>query len=340
MSKPRSAALQFEFICGDNMLAGPGAALRDVLNLVNQLAHTRGARQAPTAWQSCDGQGHALRGGALRSGPRRAVPDVIVVPGWQARNGPHLNQLVRRDAAITPRLRTVHAAGGHVLAFYNGVAALGEAQLLDQRRAVVPWPFIPSVLRHAPNLVLAEGDAWTEDQRLWTADSPALASELALHVLQACGLGDLAQAGRSVLLHSPERQRLVKAVAHDITSRVGPGALERARHWLEAHLHEPYSLQATARAAAISERSLLRHFKAAFGHTPLQALHGMRITRARMLLETSYLPVETIAERCGWRDTVMLREVFRRHTGQTPAAYRDRHRLRTERRRWGKDLPA
>jgi transcriptional regulator GlxA family with amidase domain len=333
------APVQFEFVCGSDMLEGPVTAMRDVLKLVNQLAHTRGARRPPTAWQSCDGQGRALRGGSSRSGPRRAVADVIVVPGWLARSGPHLNQLVRRDAAIAPRLAKVHGCGGQVLAFYTGVAAMGEAQLLEQRRAVVPWPFIPSVLRHAPRLLLAEGDAWTEDERLWTADSPSLACDLALRVLQACGLDDLAMAGRTVLLHSPERQRLAKAVAQDSASRVGPGALERARRWLEEHLHEPYSLQAAARAAAVSERSLLRHFKAAFGQTPLQALHAMRITRARMLLETSYLPVETIAERCGWRDSVMLREVFRRHTGQTPAAYRDRHRLRTERRRWGEDLP-
>ncbi|MFM8857386.1 MAG: helix-turn-helix domain-containing protein, partial [Actinomycetota bacterium] len=122
-------------------------------------------------------------------------------------------------------------------------------------------------------------------------------------------------------------------------SRIGPGAMERARRWLEDHLHEPYSLAATARAAAISERSLLRHFAAAFGQTPLQMLHELRITRARMLLETSYLPVEAIAERCGWRDPAMLRQAFRRATGTTPAAYRERYRLRVERRRWGSELP-
>jgi transcriptional regulator GlxA family with amidase domain len=149
---------------------------------------------------------------------------------------------------------------------------------------------------------------------------------------------DLSEAGRSVLLPAPERQRLGKAVALDNPKRMGPGALERARRWLEENLREPYSLGATARAAATSKRSLLRHFRTAFGQTPLQMLHDMRITRARMLLETTYLPIEVIAERCGWRDVAMLRRVFRRATGLTPAVYRDRFRMRTERRRWGSDL--
>jgi transcriptional regulator GlxA family with amidase domain len=202
----------------------------------------------------------------------------------------------------------------------------------------VPWPFIPSVLRHAPTLQLAEGAAWVVDDRLWTADSPTLASELTLEWLAACGLSELAQAARVVVLHAPERQRLVKAIADDAQGRVGPGTLERARRHLEDHLHEPYDLQATARAAATSSRSLLRHFRAAFGQTPLQMLHALRVTRARMLLETTYLPIETVAERCGWRDPAMLREVFRRATGLTPAVYRERYRLRTGRRLWGRDL--
>jgi transcriptional regulator GlxA family with amidase domain len=58
-----------------------------------------------------------------------------------------------------------------------------------------------------------------------------------------------------------------------------------------------------------------------------------------MLLESTYLPVETVAERCGWRDSAMLRSVFKAAVGLTPAAYRERFTLRSERKRWGSDLP-
>ena len=329
--------LHVEFIVSDEMLQGPPAAVCDVLVLLNQLAEMRGARGPRIAWQWTAPDGRALRRAGLPA-RRVALPDMVVVAGGLARNGPHLNRLVRRDQAACARLQAVHAAGGQVLAFYTGVALLGEARLLDGRCGVVPWPFIASVLRHAPKIRLAQGEAWFEDERVWTADSPALASELALRALQACGLADLVDAARAVLLHSPERQRLVKAIADESQVRLGPGALERARRWLEDHLHEPYSLAATARAASTSTRSLLRHFNTAFGKTPLALLHELRVTRARMLLETTYLPIEGVAERCGWRDVAMLREVFRRATGLTPAAYRERNRLRTERRRWGRDL--
>ena len=326
----------WEILVCDGGLEGPGAAIADVLRLIDTVAAMRGARRAPLAWQWTTPDGRATRRHAGQ-GPRVRLPDVVVVPGWHARHGPHLNQLVARDRAACARLQAVHAAGGRVLALFNGIALAGEAGLLagPGARAVVPWPFIASVLRHAPALTLVAGEALVEHDRVFSVDSPALASEAALALLAQGPLAELAQAVRSVVLHTPERQRLAHALAGDARHRVGPGSLERARRWLEDHLHEPYSLAATARAAATSERSLLRHFRATFGQTPLAMLHAMRVTRARMLLETSYLGTEAIAERCGWRDAAMLREVFKRATGLTPGAYRARYRLRAPRHAWG-----
>jgi transcriptional regulator GlxA family with amidase domain len=198
--------------------------------------------------------------------------------------------------------------------------------------------FRESHTRRAIPVAAACAVSRAQHQHVWTEDSPLLATDVTLMVLQAGGLQALAESARAVLLHSSQRQGLVRAVAQDARSRVGLDSLERARRWLEDRLHEPHSLSDTARAAATSERSLLRHFGQAFGQTPLQMLHDLRVTRARRLLETTYLSTEAIAERCGWRDPVMLREVFRRATGMTPAAYRERFRLRSSRREWGKDL--
>ncbi len=336
----RTVPRHWELLAGDDLLEGPCAAVADLLRMLNLVATMRGVRRPPLGWQWTSMAGRALpsRSGA---GRRVAKPDVVVMPGWHARNGPHLDRLVARDQTGAARLAAVHAGGGQVLALYTGVALAGAAGLLEGRPAAVPWPFVQSVLRHAPTLQLAEGRAWVGDGGVWSADSPALVSEAALALLQAGGdavLAALAESLRSVMLHSPERQRLAGAIVPDARTRVGLGSLERARRWLEERLHEPYSAAATALAAGMSERSMLRHFQAAFGSTPLQLLHGLRVMRARMLLETSYLPLETVAERCGWRDPAMLREVFRRATGLTPAAYRTRYRLRTQRRAWGKEM--
>ncbi|OYU72375.1 MAG: hypothetical protein CFE45_40300, partial [Burkholderiales bacterium PBB5] len=176
-----------EFLTGDDMLEGPAAAMGVVLRMTNQLAQLRGQQLPPLAWQWRSPAGRVQR----RPGtPARRVsrPDVLVVPGWVARSGAHLNQLVLRDGAACQRLRAVHADGGQVVALHTGVALLGAAGLLDDRAAVAPWPFIPRVMHLAPRVRLADNEAWIEDERVWTADSPTLATELLLRVLATCGL--------------------------------------------------------------------------------------------------------------------------------------------------------
>ncbi|MBV5345191.1 MAG: helix-turn-helix domain-containing protein [Rhodoferax sp.] len=54
----------------------------------------------------------------------------------------------------------------------------------------------------------------------------------------------------------------------------------------------------------------------------MQYLHRQRIIRAKVLLETTYLPIEQIAQACGYTDTGSFRRVFKKIAGALPAHYR------------------
>lgn len=332
----QALSCHIELITGPQMLSGPGMAVVDVLRTALALAAMRGDA-ARIGWQWTDVQGRAAARHLPHEGHRRAHPDVVLVPGWHARHGPHLDQLVQRAHALRARLQAVQARGGQVVGVYTGVALLGSAGLLEQRNAAVPWPFAQSVRRKAPGMRLVQDMPYVSSDRVWSCDSPALTTELMLSVMRERGLQSLADSVASILLHSPQRQRLLPRIEADHRTRVGPGAMERARRWLEDHIDQPYSLTEVAKAAAVSERSLLRHYRAAHGMTPLQHLHQARATRARMLLETTYLTVEAVAEACGYRDTAMFRRVFMKATGLAPSTYREQFRLRPRRRDWGRD---
>ena len=58
------------------------------------------------------------------------------------------------------------------------------------------------------------------------------------------------------------------------------------------------------------------------------------MARARVLLETTYVSVEQVAQMCGYQDAGTFRRIFQRQTKELPAAYRERYRLRTSRKRW------
>jgi len=100
------------------------------------------------------------------------------------------------------------------------------------------------------------------------------------------------------------------------------GSLEATRAYALAHLDEPLTVTLLARHACTSERTFNRRFRQETGTTPLKWLHAQRVDHARRLLEGSDLPVETVAQRCGFGSAAILRQHFRRATATTPTAYR------------------
>lgn len=335
-AKLSAATVRIDICWSPEAVAGAALAAVDVLRSVNLLAAMRAPRSpAPLVWRwCCTDSGRAPRWLPRDSGFRGRA-DMVLVPGWHAQSGPHLDQLVQQSQAALTRVIQVHAHGGLVAGLYNAAALLGAAGLLQQRTAVVPWAFVASVLRHGDGVQLLSDRAWTVDQRVWTCASPVLATEVVLDMLRQTPVAELAMAAAHVLLHSSDRQTVAASIVDGQHQRILPaGALQRACRWLEAHLAEPYNLSATANAAATSGRTLLRHFASVYGHSPLDHLHDLRVAQARVLLETTYVSVEQVSRMCGYQDTGTFRRIFQRKTGELPASYRERYRLRTSRRRW------
>lgn len=334
-AKPASPLLCVDIFWGPEVLAGAALAVVDVLRCINLVSAMRTPRVTdPVTWRWWCTKGDRVPR-ALPQGLRwRGLAAMVVVPGWHAQSGPHLARLVQQAAPGARRLAQVHAAGGLVAGLNTGVALLGEFGLL-QRQAVVPWPFVGPVLRRAAGVTLFTDRPWTVDGRVWTCDSPVSATEVMLDMLRHTPVAELAKTASHVFLHSEARQQVAAGMALAGLPRLQPpGALERARRWLADHMTEPYSLAATAQAAATSPRTLLRHFAGVYGQSPLDYLHSLRVAQARVLLETTYVSVAQVGQMCGYQDTGTFRRLFARQTGELPAAYRARYSLRTSRKRW------
>ena len=338
----KTSPVCIDILVGPQTAHGVVCTALDVLNTLQALAQMRAPLAQPVLrWRLLS---HDTR--SARTWPRpiwphlprqgfRGPAQLLLVPGWQVFSGPDIERRVRLESRWFGHLDAVHASGGQLLAVGTGVALLAQAGLLYNRRAVSPWTFMPLVARLAPKAHLLSDCAMTEHERIWTCDSPVLATAMLLQALQSTALAELADTAAQALLHTPERQSVVaQLVAEGPQRPISAGSVERARRWLEAHPTEPYNLQALALRAATSARSLLRHFENTCGLSPYAYQRRLRLARAKVLLETTYQPIEQVAHACGYADVGTFRRLFRAETGVLPAAWREQHRLRTSRTRW------
>lgn len=92
--------------------------------------------------------------------------------------------------------------------------------------------------------------------------------------------------------------------------------------WAVEHLDRPLTVAALADRASMPPRSFARHFRAATGTTPHRWLVEQRVQRAELLLETTDLTVDAVAQRSGFGSADTLRHHFARRRGTTPNAHR------------------
>lgn len=326
---------------------GHALALVELLRTANLMASLRLGAQAPRlAWRFVDAQGQPLRaeegllqGLALEGQSGDAPAAALFIAPLHLADIPAVRQAVQHHAVLARRAALMVDTGRLVCTLGNGAWFAAHSGRLDGRRLALAWYYVAGVRRDFPTLTPEAGHGFCKDGPWLSAAYPADLGLLAIALAQQALGVEPATALAAVLRPDRDRELAAAQATHTIPN-TRDSTLARAIAWMEQRVEQPYDLAALATAAAVSTRTLLRHFQQELGHSPLDHLHGLRCARARVLLEITLESVPTVALACGYSDTAAFRRVFARHTGLTPTAYRQRHALRAPRRRWRVDTGA
>lgn len=112
------------------------------------------------------------------------------------------------------------------------------------------------------------------------------------------------------------------AVSARSSYALAPRRLAEVVDHIEANLAGDLKLADLADVARLSRYHFSRAFSRATGLAPHAFVVARRIEAAKTLLRTSELPVEMIAQRCGFRGGPHFATSFRRATGRRPSDYR------------------
>ncbi|MEU9874156.1 MULTISPECIES: GlxA family transcriptional regulator [Actinomadura] len=244
--------------------------------------------------------------------------DSVIVVGSGGRTG--------IERPVLDALRAAEGTGKRVAAICTGAFVLGEAGLLDGRRATTHWGLTGDLARRFPAAKVVPDVLYVTDGTVLTSAGAAAGIELCLHLIREDhGAAVAAGAARLTVAAPPRPAGQVQRLEDPLPA--GPDvSLAETRAWAVRRLGEPLTLADLARHARVSTRTLTRRFHAETGHSPLQWLLHQRIDRARELLEGTALPMEQVARRCGLGSADSLRLHFVRRLGVTPSAYRSASR--------------
>ncbi|WP_426206309.1 GlxA family transcriptional regulator [Pseudomonas sp. TWP3-1] len=206
----------------------------------------------------------------------------------------------------------------------TGAFVLGHAGLLDGYRVTTHWNYTERLTKAFPNAKVATDQIYVEDRNLITSGGVTAGIDMALAVVAGDHGKKLAQDVAKVLLVVMKRQG-GQAQFSPLMAAVAPHEtpITRVQNHVLEHLDEAFSVERMAGLANMSARHFARMFTREVNMTPMDFLQSARIDCARNLLETSDLPLKTVAYKSGFGSVRHMRILFGEKLGLTPAQYRE-----------------
>ncbi len=297
-----------------------------VANRVAQVLEGAGAALFDVSVISLTGADVAAAGG-LRIGtrrPGRRRPDLLVIPGMEVSDRAGCLKPLLRLASEVAYVARMFAKGTPVAAVCVGAFILGEAGLLDGRRATTSWLFAADLAQRFPAAQVDGSALLVDDGGVATTGSFSATFDLAMHLIRKSASARVQRSVARMALLDERRESQAPYVDARMLARPAGTFGAGVGAWLEQRLAEPYDMTLLAAAFHVSARTLLRRFKRDTGMSPLAHLQQARIGKAKHLLESTGYSVAQITERVGYGDVATFGTLFKRIAGQSPAEYRRR----------------
>ena len=265
---------------------------------------------------------HGLVVSGIRPLPRRGslLPDIAIVAGGSPRT-----PLPAGEARLVPWLRRHHRRIPTIISICTGAFVLGEAGLLDGRRATTHWLHLEDLRARFPAARVVDQGIFVRDGGIWTSGGLTAGIDLTLALVEEDHghAVAMAVAKRLVLFLRRSGNQAQFSSALERQERAPPKLRDIATFVLE-HVDEALPVARLAAGLGMSPRTLSRWCRAHLDESPAELVRRLRIDEARRLLEETPLPLKDITSRTGFGDASTLWRAFSQRLGVTPAAYRQR----------------
>lgn len=246
--------------------------------------------------------------------------DIVVVSAV----GADIDAACAANAPLYPWLRDQHRRGAIIAGVCAGAGLVAEAGLLDGRTATTHWGVVEACRRRHPAVRWLPERLITESDRVLCSGGVYASVDLSLYLVEKlCGHAVAVETARALLLETPRTWQ--NGYAAEPPETVHDDArIREAQQWLFRHFTETVRIESLATQAGMSPRTFARRFKLATGETPMSYLHRLRVNAARHLLEDELQSIRQVCQAVGYDDVAYFRRLFRRYTGTSPRAYRER----------------
>ncbi len=249
--------------------------------------------------------------------------DLIIIaavkPEW-------ITEGIQVNNAFIPWIKKQHTQHhAEVASLCLGAFLLAETGLLDHKQCTTHWAGIDLFRQMYPKIHVLPEKIVTDQEGIYSSGGAYSFLNLILHlVYKYCGQDAAVYVSKLFeidISRDNQNQFAIFKGQKEHTDTL----IKKAQLFIENNVSEKISVEQISGMLAVSQRNFIRRFKKATANTPLEYIQRVKVEAAKNALESTQNTVNEVMFSVGYSDTKAFRSLFKRFTGLTPVAYKNKY---------------
>lgn len=250
-----------------------------------------------------------------------AKTNLIIIPSLNH----NYEQALMQNGTLANWIENQYKNGAEVTSICTGAFLLASSGLLNHKSCSTHWAAADNFRKMFPLVNLQTDRLITDENGIYTNGGAYSFLNLIIYLIEKYYDRSVAVFCTKVFQIEMDRNSQSEFAIFTGQKQHGDEMVGQAQLHIETHLQERVSVEALSSAFAVSRRNFDRRFIKATGNTPLEYAQRVKIEAAKKAFETTRKTVHEVMYEVGYSDAKAFREVFRKNTGMSPLAYREKY---------------
>jgi transcriptional regulator GlxA family with amidase domain len=247
--------------------------------------------------------------------------DLIIIPAIHGTS----DEVMEMNKAFVPWIIQQYRGGAEIVCFCIATFFLAGTGLLKGKQCATHWRFANDFRKMFPDANLQDDKIMTEDDGIYTSGGAYSFLNLNLYLVEKFAGREIAILIAKAFMIDIDRYSQSPFIIFQGQKSHEDEVIKKAQGYIEDNFKERISVEDLAHEMALSRRSLERRFKHATSNTVTEYIQRVKVEAAKKSLETTSENVNEVMYNVGYADPKAFRIIFKRITGLSPVAYRNKY---------------
>lgn len=247
--------------------------------------------------------------------------DLIIIPAVHG----DADKVLEANKDFIPWINNQYKNGAEVVSLCIGAFILAATGLLKGRSCTTHWLMAEDFKRMFPDVKLLPYKIITDEDGIYTSGGAYSSLNLILYLVEKFAGRDMAILTAKVFEIEIDRASQSPFMIFNGQKEHEDEAIRKTQEFIENNYQDKITIEQLADKFAMGRRNLERRFKKCTSNTVIEYIQRVKVEAAKRSLETSQENINEVMYAVGYADTKAFRTTFKKITGLSPLAYRNRY---------------